>query len=168
MRDKERGKKYYQRHKDNPDWVKKRRAQGRQYYERKKMKNPEWYETMIVENAASRRARWRTEHGKEVMVATRKRYIVKLRSRFFEIYGSKCACCGETNEAFLTLHHRDGDGYIERRELKSSMVAIYNKAVEEPNLQRYQTMCYNCNLGASHNDGVCPHRLVLPKERKSS
>jgi hypothetical protein len=35
---------------------------------------------------------------------------------------------------------------------------VFRRAVEHPNHTKYETQCYNCNLGAKANGGVCPHK----------
>lgn len=74
----------------------------------------------------------------------------------------KCACCGETNIAFLSLDHVNGGGNIHRRHLngnKSMGNYFYyylfsNNFPEEPPLQ---VLCYNCNHAKAHL-GYCPHQ----------
>jgi len=85
-----------------------------------------------------------------------KAWRAKIRGRFFDLYGKECACCHEREEAFLTLGHIKNDGNVERRELGNW--GIYAKAIEHPDLSRYETQCFNCNLGAKVNGGVCPHK----------
>lgn len=84
-------------------------------------------------------------------------YGEKLRGRFFEIYGDRCVCCGESNKRFLTLGHINNDGYLEKANFDHKM--IMKKAIEHPDFTKYETQCFNCNTGAHMNGGVCPHKV---------
>lgn len=75
----------------------------------------------------------------------------KLRSKFFEMYGNTCVCCGEKNERFLTLDHKLNNGKSERNK-------DYLRATNNLNLSEYQTLCFNCNIGRYINGGICPHK----------
>lgn len=86
-----------------------------------------------------------------------------LQDKFFEMYGSKCACpgCSETNRAFLTLDHINNDGYLVRckygESKKYGNFNTYKEAVKEYRPDKYQTLCFNCNCGKNKNGGTCPH-----------
>jgi len=91
------------------------------------------------------------------------------REDLFRVYGGKCACCGESIGAFLTLDHINDDGKAERKTLHHTL-RIYRKAVKEADPSKYQILCFNCNMGRAGNDGVCPHkspasRLTFKKRR---
>lgn len=88
-------------------------------------------------------------------------YHANLRRQFFDIYGWKCACCGESNPRFLTLGHTLNDGCQERRKLKSQG-NVMKYAIQHPDPSRYETQCYNCNHGAAYNGGICPHKWPTP------
>jgi len=88
-------------------------------------------------------------------------YRQHLRKRFFEMYGGSCMCCGEKDIRFLTLDHVDGGGKEDRRE--RSKYAILREALSDLNVDKYQILCYNCNLGRSINNGVCPHSPHKPE-----
>jgi hypothetical protein len=64
----------------------------------------------------------------------------------FEILGSICVLCGETNKHFLTVDHINDDGNLERH-IGSIGVKqkILNNILESK--ERYQILCYNCNFG---------------------
>lgn len=80
----------------------------------------------------------------------------KARARFFEIYGSRCGCCGQKETRFLTVGHRLNDGHNDRLE-KGGQGAVIQHAIKHPDFERYETQCFNCNMGAKNNRGVCPH-----------
>lgn len=77
------------------------------------------------------------------------------RTKLFDIYNHKCACCGITDYEFLTLDHVNNDGHIERKILKS--MTIYKNIIESKSIRNnYQILCMNCNGSKGHN-GFCPH-----------
>jgi hypothetical protein len=90
-------------------------------------------------------------------------YRRNLRQRLFAIYGTFCACCGETEQSFLTIEHIDGTGAEHRRQYKSGQgsdsKALYreliNSSPPNPNIRIY---CFNCNWGKFVH-GECPHQL---------
>lgn len=120
-------------------------AQKREYWHKKKATNPEWVE------------------------AERKRglqYWHSLRREVINAYGGmKCACCGETEEQFLSIDHINNDGADHRRKLtgKTGKVVgitggmyLWIKRNNYP--PTFQVLCMNCNFGKARNGGVCPHQ----------
>src|SRR5438552_2080954 len=75
------------------------------------------------------------------------------RLKFFEEYGGKCACCGESNPYFLTLDHIYG-----KTSCKESGDVSIRKAMSEgwPK-DRYQILCFNCNMSKGFF-GECAHK----------
>ncbi|MFA7143490.1 MAG: hypothetical protein WC175_05930 [Candidatus Dojkabacteria bacterium] len=80
-----------------------------------------------------------------------------LKNKFIEMYGGICNCCGEDNPKFLTLDHVKNDGYISRGNSKSNTNEV-REAIAKYDPERYQILCYNCNMGKARNYGVCPHK----------
>ena len=64
----------------------------------------------------------------------------------------------------LTLGHNNGS----RKEDSARIGGKYNGgshtkklwelAIKEPNSERYRIECFNCNIGARINNGICPHK----------
>lgn len=81
-----------------------------------------------------------------------------LRERLFEVYGSVCACCGESEKRFLTFDHKLNNGAEDRRGSGFKSIRIWRKALSNPDHEQYQILCFNCNCGRSVNNGVCPHK----------
>lgn len=100
-------------------------------------------------------------HGKErtteTATAYQRRYRRALRYEFIAEYGGKCACCGEAWPDFLTISHRLGDGGGKGRPRDPSVVLRALKKAGWPKDIGVTIDCYNCNMGAARNDGVCPH-----------
>jgi len=82
------------------------------------------------------------------------------KARVMDAYGGKCACCGETELAFLTIDHVDGDGADHRRELGVKGVR-YAWFIQNGFPKGFQVLCANCNFGRHINGGVCPHQTGL-------
>lgn len=72
-------------------------------------------------------------------------------------YGGKCKCCGEGYALFLQLDHVNNDGYIDRKENRTSTKLLANLKRNGWPQDRYQLLCANCNFGKMLNGGVCPH-----------
>ena len=93
-----------------------------------------------------------------------KKYYLKTKMMVFTHYGDnppKCACCGETIIQFLTVDHIHGDGNKHRRRtgMKNSL-AIYLWLIKNNFPEGFQILCYNCNCGRAHNNGICPHKQL--------
>lgn len=89
-----------------------------------------------------------------------RRALARMRDKhdaFIAYGGSFCACCGETEFAFLTLDHINNDGGKERRAHGRGIYTYGNlrKRGYPPGLQ---VLCMNCNFGKSINGGICPHK----------
>jgi len=80
----------------------------------------------------------------------------KLRQNVIQMYGGRCACCGEEHEAFLALDHINGGGQKHRSE--RGTYGVFKDALEANDPQRFRVLCHNCNM-AYHTCGVCPHQL---------
>jgi hypothetical protein len=79
------------------------------------------------------------------------------RRQILEAYGARCACCGETREAFLTIDHVHGDGYSHRKALGFGNRRVMLDIIGRGFPPEFQILCYNCNCGRQRNGGVCPH-----------
>ena len=103
------------------------------------------------------------EHIREVQRA----YHRTLKAEVFAAYGDKCACCGETEEKFLSVDHINNDGAKHRKEIhawdKSPRVerSIYNWLRKYNYPEGFQLLCHNCNHGKHLNGGICPHQMKL-------
>jgi hypothetical protein len=87
---------------------------------------------------------------------TRVRAVVAAyRQTVLDHYGSRCACCAESNPLFLTVDHMNNDGAKHRKEVPASKLYPWLIANQFPD--GFQLLCYNCNCGKQRNGGVCPH-----------
>lgn len=78
-------------------------------------------------------------------------------------YGGVCACCGETEAAFLTLDHVGGGGGKHRQTFRDKgqnhvqHIRQELKAAGWPR-DKYRLLCMNCQFGYMHGR-TCPHQL---------
>lgn len=90
-----------------------------------------------------------------------KKWYPKVKQDVLDMFGGKCACCGETEPGFLSIDHVFNDGAEERRHKMGAGFVLgrrlINKALDKT---RYQLLCYNCNMGKQFSgNGICPHQL---------
>src|SRR3990167_4325112 len=111
-------------------------------------KNPEKYRGAV--NEWKRR---NPEKYKEIYrEITRKR-----KQKLFDMYGRKCTCCGESEEKFLTLEHKNKDGNKDRKKYGTGY--MYQLALKRKDPKRYEILCYNCN-NAKARYNQCPHKTI--------
>lgn len=80
----------------------------------------------------------------------------ELRRFVLDHYGAFCACCGEREDAFLTIDHINSDG-AQRRKEHGVSGALYRWIIKNNFPDDFQILCFNCNCGRYHNGGRCPH-----------
>jgi hypothetical protein len=146
LKETERRKLYYQQHK-----------------ERIKQYNIEWAKRNPERKREQRRL-YKRRHPDRVKEQYKK-YSMELQRKVFIHYGGnppKCNCCGETKYEFLTVDHIYGGGNKERKKIFGyNHVAgymFYLWLIKNNYPEGYQVLCYNCNLGKTRNNGVCPHK----------
>ena len=86
------------------------------------------------------------------------------RDQVFAAYGGyKCACCGETEQMFLSIDHIDNNGAEERKSglYAGSGYSFYRWLRKTGFPSGYQVLCMNCNVGKHKNGGVCPHQIHI-------
>lgn len=90
--------------------------------------------------------------SREASAKTRQR----VRDQMIEAYGSKCACvnCPETDTAFLTLDHINGDGKQHRAKVGSHTYTDLRRQGWPQD--GYRLLCWNCN-GMTRGGRTCPH-----------
>ena len=103
------------------------------------------------------------QKNKERILKYKKEHANILKLTVYNAYGNKCSCCGEKNLKFLTIDHINNDGNIERRQEKlGAGERLYQRIIKEnfPK-DKYQILCYNCNVGKYRNNGTCPHKELF-------
>ncbi len=85
------------------------------------------------------------------------------KAKCMEGYGGKCACCGETEIAFLSIDHVNDDGAHQRRIKQTGTVngtgeQLYRWLIRNgfPK-DHFQCLCMNCQWG-KRLCGTCPHK----------
>lgn len=121
----------------------KRRAEMRERY----AKDPERFRRERIE--AYRR-------DPEKFKEARRTWWRKLRAEMFAAYGSRCSCCGEAEQRFLTLEHVNRDGNEHRARMKGRASAISELRRLGWPRNGYTILCWNCQM-ASWIYGACPH-----------
>ena len=108
--------------------------------------------------------KWRRNNpvkANELSLRSQKKYQAKLKKMIYDHYGRVCACCGETEEFFLTIGHVGSWGAKHRQELYSgrggNTIAVWRDIVRLGFPDNIRIECDNCNFGAHLNGGVCPH-----------
>lgn len=130
----------------------------REYRKKRYDLNPIKYRTKAVEYAKKHRMS-RKVYEQKIKITLRDEMVVA--------YGGHCVCCGEDEVSFLSIDHIHNDGYkdpVAKSKVKGKYqrlggTSLYRKLKKLgwPK-DRYQLMCYNCNLGKGFNGGVCPHQ----------
>jgi len=92
--------------------------------------------------------RWRASH-RELSRKYVKDYEERIKEKLLEIYGSFCACCGESHKELLTLDHLHKVGDRTRR--KKTATSRYLEAIREKDFSKYQILCFNCNCSKGFN-----------------
>jgi hypothetical protein len=87
------------------------------------------------------------------------RIRAELKIEVYNALGPYCACCGETEERFLTIDHIEGGGSKHRDLLKRRTELLYMsiKKAGFPK-DKYRILCMNCNW-ATKPGKPCPHEI---------
>ncbi len=103
-------------------------------------------------------AKWKKNNPdrKRRTIARYRDWHWKVRLLVIEAYGGKCKCCGETELLFLTIDHVNGDGKEHREQIGHQSIYSVVRREGFPK-DRYQLLCFNCNIAKDHNGGICPH-----------
>lgn len=105
------------------------------------------------------RQRLRRRANVERYAANDRRAWLKLRGQVIAAYGGKCACCGESDEHFMALDHKQNDGAAHRREIGGARSIYYWLRANGFPRDRFQLLCHNCNMAKSFY-GQCPHQAA--------
>jgi hypothetical protein len=117
-----------------------------------RINNPQAYAKMN----RVRNIRYHQKHRPE-RLQKQKLYYQGLKDRAYQAYGGyRCACCGETEKAFLCLDHLLNNGNKHRRIIQPGRLYFWLQTEDYPPI--FQVLCANCNQGKHANGGTCPHR----------
>ena len=107
-------------------------------------------------------SRWRkTERGKELNRMYMRNRTQQLREEMLNVFGNRCACCGEDRKPFLTLDHIGGGGLAHRKSVGNAAWAVLNsvKKLGWPK-DKFRILCMNCNF-ATRSGRECPHDSMV-------
>lgn len=152
-----------------PEWKKERH---RAYTRRFRAANPDKVAAAKEKTNARRREKYQLDANYREQAKAASRLVgpeaqrdrrARLKRQVFDHYGAFCACCGETEEMFLTLGHVNQDGAQHRRAVSNGSVrggttaGIFLDVIRRGFPDDFRIECYNCNCGSYRNGGVCPH-----------
>jgi hypothetical protein len=143
---KEYNKKYHKEHRDEILDRKKK------YYQENKQQENERSIKYYFENKDKFRL-WSKESHRKFRTENRDKYneSIRIRNRnnrnkFLEMYGDKCAICGEEEYMFLTIDHIHNDGYKDmKKNGGKGSGCVLLEAIREYNPSKFQVLCYCCN-----------------------
>ena len=94
----------------------------------------------------------------ESMQRSTKTNRLRRRRQALEAYGSECACCGITEEAFLVLSYVDGWESVRKKAIgpNGGSATLYHWLEKQNYPEGFQVLCSNCNT--ARTKGVCPHQ----------
>jgi len=107
---------------------------------------------------------YRDNPGANSFYATRRKWVEKLK--IFQILGSQCENCGETDIRVLQIHHKNGDGRHDRMQFGTGTQPLY-RAIKngKRTTNDLGLLCANCNLKYEYETGrVGRHRRTYFKE----
>ena len=78
------------------------------------------------------------------------------RKEIIELYGGKCACCGESRWEFMSIDHINGDGIAHRKATGQGYGYYLSILKEGYQPDKYRVLCHNCNMALGAY-GYCPH-----------
>lgn len=152
------------------------KVQGAAYYQKNKARIKA-HAAAYRENHKGRVSVYRVqnkENQRENQRAYHAKYLRTLRLQFYDMYGVKkeghehgvCSCpaCGADLMLFGTVSHIDGSGK-QHRESAGNHLQMLREATAAYNPTRFAAECFNCNLAAARNGGICPHKNKIPLTR---
>lgn len=119
-------------------------------------------------SAKQRKERYMLKNRERVNLLNRESWKVRYRRykrMVLEHYGGsppKCACCGESIYAFLTIDHINGGGRKDRTKRGTSH--FFKMLINEGYPVGFRVLCYNCNCAMQYNH-TCPHHSEILQER---
>ena len=121
------------------------------------------YNAWRARNPERKRAQARRYHNECGGKEHKKKVYKEFKDSAFNHYGGYvCVCCGETEEAFLSLDHINNDGN-EMRKIHGSGIVLYRWLKNNNYPLELQVLCRNCNYGKHWNGGVCPHKTKVQR-----
>jgi hypothetical protein len=132
--------------------------------------------TSECRECTKKRSRKYVEDNYEIVRKKSRAYLQKkyaiTKAAVFSAYGGYvCACCGETERAFLSLDHINNDGAEFRRMIAGKRTAAGQTTyrwLERHNFpEGFQVLCMNCQHGKRMCGGICPHQVRCNDQAKA-
>ena len=125
------------------------------------------YRSSHKEQYARHAADFRSKNVEELK-GYRRKVNSELKVGAFTAYGGRCSCCGESEPAFLTIDHVDGNGNKHRHEVGRRGGSDFYRWLKQKHYPGgFQVMCFNCNF-AKHLLGRCPHQALRTPEGRTT
>lgn len=152
------------------EWSEEQKERHRQSVRNFRAKNPDKVRQGYDTRNARRRELYRTDESvreeakarsRAAMPAVQRVRRTKLKKQVFDYYGRVCACCGETEESFLTIDHVYNNGAEHRKTIgggRGTGAAIYLDIINRGFPSDFEIACYNCNCGRAKTGGLCAHK----------
>lgn len=93
--------------------------------------------------------------NRDIILKRAKERLREFKGIVFNHYGQVCVCCGEKEEAFLTVDHLEKNGNVHRKQTGAG-VAFYKWIVDNNFPSNLRILCMNCNYG-ERRKLQCPH-----------
>lgn len=146
------------------------KAKGSRFYFRKHCvqcwseERRDYQQSYRKDNATDLASYHQAKHAgkRDIRNTASKRYYHKLKDECLTAYGAVCACCGESERAFLTFDHKNNDGASHRKKIGIGHI-FYRWMIDHKFPESIQVLCFNCNTGRHVNGGICPHQEAFLK-----
>jgi hypothetical protein len=98
-----------------------------------------------------------TEEQRLRYIARAKRLRDGRKKKVLDAYGGQCACCGISDQEFLTIDHIVKIGSKKRKENGDAGDGFYSNIIKRNFPDDYRCLCWNCNWSYGCY-GYCPHQ----------
>jgi hypothetical protein len=98
---------------------------------------------------------WIAEYGRSSRAEQRMKVL-----RHYGGESPACACCGESELAFLAVDHIDGGGNQHAKEIGGAGSNLIRWLIDHDYPDGFQILCHNCNVAKSIL-GACPHQPTV-------
>jgi len=153
----------------NREWRKKNKERVNAHQREYRKKNKDRLATHSREYRQKNKERTATyqRDNKDHIIAQQAKYHKSFRDRFNDRYGlpkeghehGVCTCCKEADlTLFGTVSHIDGGGKQHRELNNGSQIRVIRDALDHYDPSRFAAECFNCNMAARRNGGICPHK----------
>lgn len=140
------------------------KAEGRCYCGRERKENYSICSNCLNHQRPSQARHLKNQSStyKSRQTALKTQRTLAMKKEVFEAYGNKCACCGETNQAFFQIDHVFGGGCKHRKEISRAGGYMFYLWLKERGFpqKEFQLLCASCNWG-KRDTGICPHKALL-------